>query len=291
MSDDFSDAVKRTLANRVGHVCSNPECRAPTSGPQDDPSKAVNLGVAAHITAASPGGPRHDSSLSPEERSGHKNGIWLCQNCAKHIDNDPALFTVDALKKWKSDADAEAKRRVGKTATPTSVSRKIHTRRAPTSVEDHWPDVLLQCHWQSPPGPPMPPGFHLVRNRSWELSAPGTGPLYNVQIQAIDFGEFRASFEPVDCLTNEVVLRSPQISDLETNTAICTHDLETLITHGPTGCDAARFSTHDPLAVEIPVCVTYSDARGQKYAIDYVFKYDLYHEEGRIVRKGGITKQ
>src|SRR6266404_6234115 len=96
MGDDFSEVVKRVLASRVGNLCSNPECRALTSGPQDDPSKAVNVGVAAHITAASPGGPRYDSSLLPEERSGHKNGIWLCQNCAKHIDNDPAGDSVEA---------------------------------------------------------------------------------------------------------------------------------------------------------------------------------------------------
>lgn len=117
MGDDFSDAVKRVLASRVGHLCSKPDCRALTSGPQEDSAKAVNLGVAAHITAASPGGPRYDSSFSPEQRSGHENGIWLCQNCAKHIDNDPAQFSVDVLRKWKSGAEAEAKDRVGKTAT------------------------------------------------------------------------------------------------------------------------------------------------------------------------------
>jgi pyrimidine deaminase RibD-like protein len=170
--------------------------------------------------------------------------------------------------------------------------QESHTKDVPTSVQfQDGPDLLLQCHWPSPSGPAMPPAFHFVRNRSWELSAPGTGPLYNVQIQAIDFGEFRVYFEPVDCLTNEVVVRNPQISDLQTNTTIRTHDFETLITHGPTGCDLARFTTLDPLAVEIPVRVTYSDARGQKYAIDYVFKYDLYHEEGRMVRKSGITKR
>lgn len=69
-----------------------------------------------HITAASPGGPRYDSRLSPGERSEHENGIWLCQNCAKLIDNDAVRFTVDVLRKWKSGAEAEAKDRVGKTA-------------------------------------------------------------------------------------------------------------------------------------------------------------------------------
>ena len=104
MSDDFSEAVKRVLASRVGNQCSNPECRALTSGPQEDPAKAVNVGVAAHITAASPGGPRYDPELLPEERSGPGNGIWLCQNHAKLIDNDAARYTVDVLKKCKEDA-------------------------------------------------------------------------------------------------------------------------------------------------------------------------------------------
>jgi hypothetical protein len=116
MSDEFSDMVKRTLAARVGHVCSRPECLVPTSGPQDDPAKAVNLGVAAHITAASLGGPRYDASLTSEERSSASNGIWLCQNCAKLIDNDVARFPVEVLKGWKADAEAEARTRMGKIA-------------------------------------------------------------------------------------------------------------------------------------------------------------------------------
>jgi hypothetical protein len=81
MGDDFSERVKRALGSRVGNLCSNPECRALTSGPQEDPAKALNIGVAAHITAASPGGQRYDSDLLPDERSGPSNGIWLCQNC------------------------------------------------------------------------------------------------------------------------------------------------------------------------------------------------------------------
>jgi hypothetical protein len=115
MSDDFNESVKRVLATRVANLCSCPDCRALTSGPQDDPGKAVNVGVAAHITAASPGGPRYDPDLLPEERSGPGNGIWLCQNHAKLVDNDPAHFPVQVLLKWKSDAETEARDRVGKT--------------------------------------------------------------------------------------------------------------------------------------------------------------------------------
>src|SRR5450759_1312560 len=52
--DEFSQLVKRTLAHRVGLICSNPDCRAATSDPQIDPSSSVNVGVAAHITGAAP---------------------------------------------------------------------------------------------------------------------------------------------------------------------------------------------------------------------------------------------
>jgi len=124
MADDFSPLVKKTLADRVGHLCSNPDCHALTSGPQDDPAKAVNLGVAAHITAASPGGPRYDPDLLPEERSSPSNGIWLCQNCAKLVDNDVLRFPVTTLNKWKAEAEADTKNRLGKTSVlPSSRDR------------------------------------------------------------------------------------------------------------------------------------------------------------------------
>jgi len=78
--DDFTERTKQLLAKRVGFRCSNPNCRAATSGPSDDPLKVINLGVASHITAASEGGPRFDPNLSADNRCDLSNGIWLCQN-------------------------------------------------------------------------------------------------------------------------------------------------------------------------------------------------------------------
>jgi len=112
--DDFSQSTKRALAQRVGYLCSNPACRAHTTGPRADPAKSINLGVAAHITAAAGGGPRFDSELIDGKRKNAVNGIWLCQNCAKLIDNDPDLYTSAMLFRWKNDAEEEAKLRVGK---------------------------------------------------------------------------------------------------------------------------------------------------------------------------------
>lgn len=110
MRDDFRPTVKELLAKRVGHRCSNPECRQPTSGPQVDPAKTVNVGVAAHITAASADGPRFDSALQPEERKSADNGIWLCQKCGKLVDNDAARYPVEKLQHWKVLAEATAVR-------------------------------------------------------------------------------------------------------------------------------------------------------------------------------------
>lgn len=108
MRDDFSAATKELLAKRVGHRCSNPECRQPTSGPQRDPTGAINVGVAAHITAASPGGPRYDPALTTDLRSSHDNGIWVCQTCAKLVDNDDSRYSVAALREWKRVAELAA---------------------------------------------------------------------------------------------------------------------------------------------------------------------------------------
>src|SRR5438132_10032841 len=110
MRDGFPPNVKEELAKRVGYNCSNPRCRQPTSGPQSTPYGTVNIGVAAHVTAAAPGGPRYDSSLSNEQRSSSSNGIWLCQTCAKLIDSDLSRYTVEKICEWKTDAEAAAAR-------------------------------------------------------------------------------------------------------------------------------------------------------------------------------------
>lgn len=108
MRDDFTLGTRDTLAKRVGYRCSNPNCRLLTSGPQKDPSKTVNVGIAAHITAASQKGPRYDENITSEQRQDISNGIWLCQNCAKLVDNDSARFSSETLRSWKTKAESAA---------------------------------------------------------------------------------------------------------------------------------------------------------------------------------------
>ena len=63
------------------------------------------MGVAAHITAASPEGARNNSDLSAVERSDIGNGIWLCQTHAKLIDDDELTFPPALLLEWKETAE------------------------------------------------------------------------------------------------------------------------------------------------------------------------------------------
>lgn len=107
--DNFSEKTKLTLAHRVGVKCSNPDCRKPTSGPNEDPNKIINIGVAAHICAASEGGPRYDPTMSKKERKSIENGIWLCQSCSKLIDSDESTYTKEKLLTWKGISETYSK--------------------------------------------------------------------------------------------------------------------------------------------------------------------------------------
>ncbi|MDO8532850.1 MAG: hypothetical protein Q7T26_11940 [Dehalococcoidia bacterium] len=100
---EFSEGVKRTVAQRAAYLCSRPECHALTVVPHSDPQKALTSGVAAHICAAAPGGPRFDSEQTEEERTGIDNAIWLCHACSDLVDKDPPTYSKDVLLNWKAD--------------------------------------------------------------------------------------------------------------------------------------------------------------------------------------------
>lgn len=61
--DDFDDKTKEMLRRRVNGICSNPNCNHPAQcASQSNSNKIEYIGVAAHICAASEGGPRYDEN-------------------------------------------------------------------------------------------------------------------------------------------------------------------------------------------------------------------------------------
>ncbi len=106
--DNFTEAIKIKLASRVGYKCSNPFCRVTTIGPQLGDNGVVKIGEAAHICAASPGGKRYNQNMTSDQRKSYENGIWLCGSHAALIDRDEKFFTIEMLRKWKTDAECEA---------------------------------------------------------------------------------------------------------------------------------------------------------------------------------------
>lgn len=107
--DEFLTATKEALAERSGFRCSYLGCSNATVGPSDESDTAVaRTGVACHITAASPGGKRYDSNLTPQERRDISNGIWMCASHSIEIDRDEARYTVNVLKHWKQISETRA---------------------------------------------------------------------------------------------------------------------------------------------------------------------------------------
>lgn len=110
--DNFNKLTREKIAKGAGWLCSFPNCQAPTVGATSDGEEVIDIGIAAHICAAAPGGPRYDDKMSPEERSSAKNGIWMCSDHGKAIDSKDPMFTVELLREWKQQARTDSWRRV-----------------------------------------------------------------------------------------------------------------------------------------------------------------------------------
>lgn len=123
MRDEFTAEVRRNLAARAGYTCSI--CGKSTSGPATASEAALSDGVAAHITAASLGGPRFDSSLSQQHRRSADNGIWVCTQHGREIDANSSAFSVDLLRGLKKIREDAAERALQIVASSTDQSAQL----------------------------------------------------------------------------------------------------------------------------------------------------------------------
>lgn len=104
--DNFDKNTIVKTAAKVGYRCCFPGCNKFCSASSHD-DKLINIGVACHITAAAPGGPRYDANITPEERKNGDNLIWMCQTHSKIIDSDSERYTVEVLRSYKKIKEQE----------------------------------------------------------------------------------------------------------------------------------------------------------------------------------------
>jgi hypothetical protein len=111
----FSREISRSLCDRVGTVCSNRACRAPTLETAQGASTAVE-GRAIAIHSCSPDGPRYDAAQTEDERISIHNAVWLCGVCAALVEADEVKFPAPVLRAWRADAELAAFERLGNAA-------------------------------------------------------------------------------------------------------------------------------------------------------------------------------
>lgn len=121
--DEFPPSVIKKLSERVGTLCSKPDCRVPTKGPHSNPEAVLNLGVASHIHAAAPGGARYDPNQTEAQRRSAANGIWLCRLHGTEVDADEARFPAAELRRWKAETEQYMREQVsGRKARSSGLS-------------------------------------------------------------------------------------------------------------------------------------------------------------------------
>lgn len=85
---NFSPTTKRLIADQAGNRCSFPACARLTVGPGVTAKETSRTGTASHIYSAASKGPRGQGGLSPKELRSASNGIWLCAQHGRQVDNN-----------------------------------------------------------------------------------------------------------------------------------------------------------------------------------------------------------
>jgi hypothetical protein len=104
MRVEFSMKTKKLLAQRAGYLCSHYDCLRPTIAPaknQKGEDGAVGTGVAAHIYAASEGGPRPPVGMTEAQIRALSNGTWMCKQCSTQIDDFRWSYPPELVLKMK----------------------------------------------------------------------------------------------------------------------------------------------------------------------------------------------
>lgn len=98
-----SDKDARILFQKSGNRCAFPRCGRILTYSDGASDTEISLSDIAHIVAESNDGPRGNHHMDLSERNRVSNLVLLCKECHRKIDNQPATFPVERLRRFKED--------------------------------------------------------------------------------------------------------------------------------------------------------------------------------------------
>lgn len=99
-----SQATVHRLYALSGNRCAFPKCTTPLVIENSCVSDVC------HIKAASPGGPRYDSTQDELDRHGFDNLLLLCKTHHKVVDDDDEAYSIERLIRMKTEHEAKSER-------------------------------------------------------------------------------------------------------------------------------------------------------------------------------------
>lgn len=172
--DDFLTKTVQRLRDSAGNVCSYPDCYVHTHGAKASGNGALSIGVACHIRAAAPGGPRYDASQTKDERRHIDNGIWMCQTHSKLIDADDSAYTIETLHEWKRIAEARSN---------AQLNQKSFTEREVKKAVDAGAVSMLQ-KWVNQDADPLETPIAEVM-KGYESNLENLDPRFTIEVNKI----------------------------------------------------------------------------------------------------------
>lgn len=105
------DAVTNRLFALSGNECAFPGCSNKLTMHEGD-ERPVTVGERAHLAGVGRQGPRSEAAGRLTDIDAVENLILLCHECHKRVDENPRIYSVEVLAKYKLDHEAKIARRV-----------------------------------------------------------------------------------------------------------------------------------------------------------------------------------
>ncbi len=114
----ISDPVTNRLFSLSGNQCAFPGCTNPVTEQAAPGEKPVTVGQRAHLVGVGRQGPRSKSVPLSDDLDAVENLTLFCGVCHPIVDNNPRIYSVEVLAKYKADHEARMAPRNLRAAPP-----------------------------------------------------------------------------------------------------------------------------------------------------------------------------